>query len=127
MNDYTLGILVGRLTQDPELKYTSPGGIPKLDMTIAVRRKAKDEESAEEKTEEVFVEVTAWRRLAELCAQFLKKGRAIMVIGSLATTRTVRDGKTVARLSVKADRIQFLGPREAGAPEGARADASAEA
>jgi single-strand DNA-binding protein len=119
MNDYSLAILVGRLTRDPELKYTNPGGIPYLRMSIAVNRQVKSENAEPRKTVS-FVDVSVWRRLAELCAQFLKKGRTVMVVGSLRQSRwTGKDGAPRARIEVMAERVQFLGPREAaGVPAG---------
>jgi single-strand DNA-binding protein len=84
MNDYSLAIVVGRLTRDPELKYTNPGGIPYLRMSLAVNRQVKKEGGEARKTVS-FVEVSVWRRLAELCAQFLKKGRPVMVVGACAS------------------------------------------
>jgi single-strand DNA-binding protein len=115
MNDYSLAIVVGRLTRDPELKYTNPGGIPYLRMSLAVNRQVVSEEGGQRKTI-TFVEVSVWRRLAELCAQFLKKGRVVMVVGSLRQSRWVgKDGSAKSRVEVFADRVQFLGPREAEA------------
>lgn len=114
MNDYSLAIVVGRLTRDPELKYTNPGGIPYLRMSLAVNRQVKKEGGETRKTVS-FVEVSAWRRLAELCAQFLKKGRPVMVVGSLRQSRWIgKDGAAKSRVEVMADRVQFLGPRESG-------------
>ena len=112
MNDYSLAIVVGRLTRDPELKYTNPGGIPYLRMSLAVNRQVK-KENAEPKKTVSYVEVSVWRRLAELCSQFLKKGRAVMVVGSLRQSRWIgKDGNAKSRIEVIADRVQFLGPRE---------------
>ena len=111
MNDYSLAIVVGRLTHDPELKYTNPGGIPYLRMSLAVNRQIKSEEDPKKTI--TFVDVSVWRRLAELCAQFLKKGRTVMVVGSLRQSRWVgKDGTAKSRVEVFADRVQFLGPRE---------------
>lgn len=116
MNDYSLAIVVGRLTRDPELKYTNPGGIPYVRMTLAVNRQVKDTEPP--KTTTSIVNVAAWRRLAELSAQFLKKGRAVMVVGSLRQTRWIdKAGKPKQRLEVTANRLQFLGPRESCPPD----------
>ena len=127
MSDYSLAIVVGRLTRDPELKYTNPGGIPYLRMSLAVNRQVKKEGGEARKTVS-FVDVSAWRRLAELCAQFLKKGRAVMVVGSLRQSRWIgKDGNARSRVEVMADRVQFLGPRESGAgPDGPADDAAAE-
>jgi single-strand DNA-binding protein len=128
MNDYSLAIVVGRLTRDPELKYTNPGGIPFLRMSLAVNRRVKSD-NAEPRKMVSFVDVSVWRRLAELCAQFLKKGRAVMVVGSLRQSRWIgKDGTAKSRVEVLADRVQFLGPRETGAsPEVESAEGEAEA
>jgi single-strand DNA-binding protein len=123
MNDYSLAILVGRLTRDPELKYTNPGGIPYLRLSLAINRVAKKPDGSSKKTVS-FVDVIVWRRLAELCAQFLKKGRTVMVVGGLRQSRwTGKDGAPRQRIEVMADRVQFLGPREA-APAGVVAEAA---
>jgi single-strand DNA-binding protein len=126
MNDYSLAIVVGRLTRDPELKYTNPGGIPYLRMSLAVNRQVKKQDGEARKTVS-FVDVSVWRRLAELCAQFLKKGRAVMVVGSLRQSRWIgKDGNAKSRIEVMADRVQFLGPRETGAaPDGEASDPDA--
>lgn len=127
MNDYSLAIVVGRLTRDPELKYTNPGGIPFLRMSLAVNRRVKSE-NAEPRKMVSFVDISVWRRLAELCAQFLKKGRAVMVVGSLRQSRWIgKDGTAKSRVEVLADRVQFLGPRETGvSPEGESAEGETE-
>ena len=127
MNDYSLAIVVGRLTRDPELKYTNPGGIPYLRMALAVNRQVKTP-SGESKKTVSFVEVSVWRRLAELCAQFLKKGRAVMAVGSLRQSRWVgKDGNPRSRIEVLADRVQFLGPRETSGSRDDEPDAAASA
>ncbi len=114
MNDYSLAIVVGRLTRDPELKYTASGGIPYVRMSVAVNREQKQDDATVKKTVS-FVEISVWRRLAELCAQFLKKGRAVMVVGSLRQSRwTGKDGQARSKLELVADRVQFLGSRESG-------------
>lgn len=104
MNDYTLAIVVGRLRKTPKLKYTKPAGIPFVRMDLSIRRTSKDETTGESKTVTGRVTVEVWRRLAELCAQFLKKGRPIMVVGSLNSLGT---GQIIT-----ADRVQFLGAKE---------------
>jgi single-strand DNA-binding protein len=128
MNDYSLAIVVGRLTHDPELKYTNPGGIPFLRMSLAVNRQVKTDNGDSKKIVTV-VDVSVWRRLAELCSQFLKKGRAVMVVGTLKQSRwTDSSGGSKTRIEVLADRVQFLGPREGmpmESPNGATAEVSA--
>jgi single-strand DNA-binding protein len=108
VSDYSLAILVGRLTRDPELKYTNPGGIPYVKMSLAINREQKVADGTVKKTVS-FVDITVWRHLAEICAQFLKKGRTVMVVGSIRQSRwTAKDGTPRSRIEVNAERVQFL-------------------
>src|SRR5579864_1180790 len=102
-------VLLGNLTRDPELRYT-PQGVAVSDLALAVNRKftKKDGEQVEEVA---FVDVTAWARLAEICAEFLKKGSPMLVGGRLAQDRWEDEssGQKRSRLRVVAETIQFLG------------------
>lgn len=104
MNDYSMAIVVGRLRSNPKLVYTNPGGIPFLKLRLAVNRQVKDTAKPEGTVTRSVVTVEVWRRLAELCAQFLKRGRCVLVVGSLKSTS--------AGLTVTADRVQFLGAKD---------------
>jgi len=76
-------MLIGRLGQDPELKYTQ-SGIAVVNFSLATGMKWKDQEgNYQEKTE--WHNITAWRGLAETCANYLKKGSRIYVEGRLET------------------------------------------
>lgn len=108
MNDYSLAMLVGKLTKDPELKYTTPGGEPYVKMEIAIKREVPQCDGTR-KAEVSLIEVVVRRRLAELCAQFMKRGRSIMVVGSIHTSRwTTKAGEEKSKIQVTADRVQFL-------------------
>jgi single-strand DNA-binding protein len=101
--------LLGNLTRDPELRYT-PQGAAVCDFTLAVNRKFTKKDG--EKVDEVaFVDVTAWARLAEICAEFLKKGRPLLVSGRLAQDRWEDEatGQKRSKLRVVAETVQFLG------------------
>ena len=74
--------MIGRLTRDPELRYTT-GGIPVCHFRIAVGRKYKDRNSSEWKEEVAFVPCSVWRETAERCGQRLKKGSPVFVEGRL--------------------------------------------
>jgi len=102
-------VLCGHLTRDPELRYT-PQGVAVCDFSLAVNRKYTKKDG--EKVEEVaFVDVTAWNRLAEITAEFLKKGRAVGLSGHLVQNRWQDEstGQKRSKLRVFADQIQFLG------------------
>lgn len=106
-------LLIGNLTKDPELRYTS-GGVAVANMRIAVNRKFKDK-SGEMKEDTCYMTVTAWDKQAEVCNQYLQKGRAIFVEGRLQSRSwETTDGQKRSAVDVRAERIQFLnsGPRE---------------
>jgi single-strand DNA-binding protein len=99
--------LVGRLTRDPEVRYTARGqAVCRLD--IAVNRRYKDN-SGEWREEATFVPVTVWRDAAERCRERLKKGSAVYVEGRLkSSTWETKDGQKRSGLDVEAYRLQFL-------------------
>ncbi len=101
-------LLIGNLTKDPELRYT-PSGTAVANLRIAVNRKFKDR-TGELKEDTCFVTVTAWDKLAEICNEFLKKGRPIFVEGILQSRSwDTPDGQKRSTMDVRAERIQFLG------------------
>ena len=96
-------ILIGRLTKDPEFRLT-PSGIPVARFTIAINRfkKNQDEKSAD------FIRIVAWRRLAEICNEYLKKGKLIAIEGRLQIDKYEKDGQTRYFSEVHADNMQML-------------------
>ncbi len=99
--------LVGRVTRDPEVRYTARGqAVCRLD--LAVNRRYKDN-SGEWREEASFVPVTVWREAAERCRERLKKGHAIYVEGRLRSSSwETKDGQKRSGLEVEAYRLQFL-------------------
>lgn len=96
--------LIGRLTRDPETRYT-PNQTAVCSFTIAIDRPAKQGE--EKKTD--FPRVTVFGRTAENCERFLSKGRLVGVSGRLQTgSYTDKNGATVFTTDVIADRVEFL-------------------
>lgn len=101
-------VLVGRLTKDPELRYT-PNGIASCRFTLAVNRafKMEGEQQAD------FIQCVAWRKQAENLANFQRKGNLIGVEGRIQTgSYEGQDGKRVYTTDVVADSIQFLEPNK---------------
>jgi single-strand DNA-binding protein len=123
---YNKAFLIGNLTRDPELRYTT-SGIPVARFAIAINRfKKKGEEDAEAKqAQDVdFINIVAWRRLAEICGEYLKKGRPVAIEGRLQIrSYTGKDGQPKTMSEVVADNMQMLG----GRPEGSGAKPSAPA
>lgn len=104
-------VLVGRLTKDPELRYT-PSGLPMARFTIAVNRTFSNQQGDREAD---FISCIAWRKQAENLANFMRKGSLIGVEGRIQTgSYEGQDGKRVYTTDVVADSVQFLEPRNAG-------------
>ena len=98
-------ILIGRLTQDPEMKYTQSGKAVTT-FTLAVDRpyqqKGKDKETD-------FIRIVVWDKLAELAAQYLHKGRLAAVEGRLQIRKYEdKEGRKVSIAEVVADNVRFL-------------------
>lgn len=103
-------ILIGRLTRDPELRYT-PNGVPVAHFTLAVDRNFTDRQGQRQAD---FIDVVTWQKLAEICAKNLGKGRLVAVDGRLQI-RSYDDNQGVRRKAaeVVADNVKFLDrPRE---------------
>lgn len=96
-------ILVGRMTRDPEIR-TTPDGTTVARFGVAVNRYSK---SSEEQTD--FFDVTAWRQQADFVANYVGKGRLVLIEGRLQTrTWTAQDGSKRKSVDVVADRVQPL-------------------
>jgi len=98
-------ILIGRLTRDPELRYT-PAGVAVTQFTIAVDRPFT---SGQGEREADFIPVVTWRQLAETCANYLRKGRLTAVEGRIQVRNYENnEGKRVYVTEVIADNVRFL-------------------
>ncbi|MGP4074179.1 single-stranded DNA-binding protein [Piscibacillus sp. B03] len=98
-------VLVGRLTRDPELRYT-PNGVAVANFTIAVNRPFSNQNG---KREADFINCVAWRRQAENLANFMKKGSMVGVDGRIQTRSFEgQDGKRNFVTEVMAEQVQFL-------------------
>lgn len=104
-------VVVGRLTKDPELRYT-PSGVPMARFTVAVNRTFSNQQGEKEAD---FIGCIAWRKQAENLANFMRKGSLIGVEGRIQTgSYEGQDGKRVYTTDVVADSVQFLEPRSGG-------------
>ena len=114
-------LLIGNLTRDPELRYI-PSGAAVASFTVAVNRVYKLQ-TGEKKEETSFVRVVVWGRLAEVCNDYLKKGRPVFVEGRLQSRSWEgQDGQKKSTLEVIATNVQFLGsPGGGGRTERAEA------
>jgi len=110
--------LIGNLTRDPELRYT-PNGTAVCSFGLATNRSWKTD-AGEKHDEAEFHNIVAWNKLAELCSQFLVKGRKVYVEGRLATrTWTGQDGAQRNRTEIViSDMILLDSSRSTGVPAG---------
>lgn len=116
-------ILLGRLGQDPELKYT-PGGSPVCNFSLATTESWTDKSGQkQEKTE--WHRVVVWGKLAELCNQYLAKGRQAFLEGRLQTRAwDDKDGNKRYTTEILASTVQFIGGPSANANQNANVDTS---
>lgn len=98
-------VLIGNLVRDPEVRATQ-SGIPVCNFTVAVNRRFKNANGDQETD---FLNVIAWRQLAELCGKYLAKGRKVAVTGSIQTrTYEAKDGSKRTAWDIVADEVEFL-------------------
>ena len=106
-------ILIGRLTKDPEVRYTA-GENP---MAVARFSVAVDRPTKDDKTD--FPSVVVFGRQAETCEKYLSKGRQVAINGRIQTgSYQDKDGKTVYTTEVVANSVKFLGSKHESNPEG---------
>jgi single-strand DNA-binding protein len=107
-------IIIGRLGNDPEVRYT-PSGAAVTKFSVATSEEWKDKNSGEKKERTEWHRITAWGKLGEICGEYLAKGRQVYVEGRLQTS-SYDDKEGVKRYSTEivASDVQFLGGREPG-------------
>ena len=117
-------IIVGNLGQDPEMRYT-PSGKAVTNFTVAVNRKWTNH-SGEQQEKTTWFRVAAWEKLAELCNQYLSKGRLVLVEGEVeASAYTSQEGEVKASLELTARNVRFLGSPGSASTEGSDAQIDA--
>lgn len=111
--------LIGRLARDPELKFTNGSGVAVATFSLAVDRSFT---GADGKKEADFISIVCWRKLAELVANNLGKGRLVAVSGTIQTRNYLaQDGRKVYITEVVADEVKFLDwPKDGGSGSGYR-------
>ena len=115
MVNFNKVLIVGNLTKDPELRYT-PQGTAVTTLRIAANTSFKDK-TGELKKDACFVNVVVWGQMAEVCNQYLQKGRSVFVEGRLQSRSWQNaEGKTRNTIEIRASRVQFM-------PQGTRQEA----
>ena len=124
MADTNHVILIGRLTRDAELKYTS-GGMAVCKFALAVNRRVKQGEQWVEEAN--FFDIVLWGRTGETLNQFLVKGKQVAVEGELHQNRWEQDGQVKSKIEIMANNVQLLGGGQAGTGNGQHSPQSATA
>ena len=121
MAGYEYTIIIGNVGRDPELRYTQ-GGDAVCSFSVAVTTAWNDRQTGERREKTKWYRVSAWRKLAETCNTYVRKGMQIMIAGTVeAHGFTNNAGEAAASLELTAQTVQFLGRRE-GAQEGNTGD-----
>lgn len=108
MNQLNSVLVEGNLTRDPELAYTAKGTAV-CKFSIASNRSTKEGE--EYKQEVSYFDIVAFARQAEICGEYLKKGRSVRVVGRLKQDRWAdADGRNHSRVNIIADHVEFGPP-----------------
>lgn len=106
---FNQAIIMGNLTRDPELRST-PSGQQVASFAVATNRQWQDG-NGERKEAVEYHEIVAWAKLGELAAQYLAKGRKVLVVGRLQTQSWEKDGIKRQRTEIVASDISFLDGR----------------
>jgi single-strand DNA-binding protein len=115
MASFNKVILVGNLTRDPQVKYTT-GGTAVTEIGLAVSRQWFDKTTNSKKEETTFVDVTLWGRTAEIAGEYLAKGRPVLIEGRLQldTWDDRESGQKRSKLRVVGENMTMLGSRGDG-------------
>lgn len=112
---YQSTTILGNVGNEPDMRYT-PSGVPVTNFSVAVNRRwtTADGEQQEKTT---WFRVTTWRKLAEVCAQYVHKGMQVLVVGEIEEPNvyTAKDGTQRSGLELTANTVRFVGgKREEG-------------
>src|SRR5574343_1004285 len=114
MGDVNHVILIGRLTRDAELKYTS-GGMAVCKFAIAVNKRRKQGEQWVDEAN--FFDIVLWGRSGENLNQYLVKGKQVAVEGELHQNRWEQDGQARSKIEIMANNVEHLSGKNSGAEQ----------
>jgi single-strand DNA-binding protein len=111
-------MLIGNLTGDPEIRHTKSGKAV-ASFSLALNRSYTAQPSGEKREETTYIDIVMWDRQAELCEQYLKKGRGILVEGRLQedSWQDKKTGENRKKIRVVGDRLEFMPDKNADARE----------
>ena len=132
MASFNKVILRGKLTRDPQVRYT-PNQTAVTDIGLAVNRTWFDKGTQQKREETTFVDVTLWGRQAEVAGEYLSKGRAVLIEGRLQLDQwdDKETGQKRSKLKVVCENMTMIGGRSdgggGGGNSGGRSDTSSQA
>jgi single-strand DNA-binding protein len=119
MASFNKVILLGNLTRDPELRYT-PQGAAVCEFALALNSVYTNKQTGQKVEEVSYIDLVAWGKTGETIAEYMKKGRQIMVEGRLKQDRwEAQDGKKMSKVRVTVESFTFVGARPGGEGGGA--------
>jgi single-strand DNA-binding protein len=105
LNNLNSVLIEGNLVRDPELKYTQKGAAV-CSFSLASNRYFKQDEETQKEVS--YFDITTWSRLAEVCGEYLKKGRGVRVVGRLKQDRwTSPEGQARSKIQIVAEHVEF--------------------
>ena len=110
-------ILVGHLGRDPEVRYTQDGAAI-CNFSMATSQEWRDKNTGEKREKTEWHRIVAFRKLAEICAEYLVKGKQVYLEGRLQTRSWEQDGATKYMTEVVAEQMQMLGGKSGGQNSG---------
>lgn len=116
-------IIVGNLGRDPEARHL-PSGEVVTNIAVATTDKWKDKATGEQKENTEWHRVAMFGKLAEIAAQYLKKGSQVYIEGKLRTRKWDKDGVDMYTTEIIADTMQMLGGKQAGHDDGGHAQSA---
>ena len=102
--------IIGRLGSDPEIRYTQDG-VAVANFSIATSESWNDKSSGEKKESTEWHRIVAWQKLAEICGEYLKKGKEVYIEGRLKTRSWDKDGVKHYMTEIHASDMQMLGSK----------------
>ena len=109
MPSFNRVIVMGNLTRDPDVREVGVNAVKVCRFSLAMNERRKDR-NGNVLDIPTFVDVDAWDKLGELCGQYLKKGRSVLVEGRLQSDSWEKDGQKHSKLKIRAATVKFMPP-----------------
>ena len=107
MPSFNRVVVMGNLTRDPDVRTVGVNAAKVCRFALALNERRRDRSGNLIETP-VFVEVDAWEKLGELCGQYLRKGRSVLVEGRLQSDAWEKDGIKMQKLKIRASTVKFM-------------------